>query len=74
MAIRNPLTGKFMKSATPADVANAINNNRLGAAYERQVIAARLDRERRTNARKAGYRGPLTRRDLAAGGYVPTVK
>ena len=33
--------------------------------YRRQIETARADADRRRNAREHGYRGPLTRRELA---------
>lgn len=38
----------------------------LATRYRRQRELAQADRTRRSNARKNGYHGPLTRNDLAA--------
>lgn len=59
MTDRNP-------APTPATVAVQLASTQLGARYARQVQDARFDRERRQRVRKSGYRGPLTRAELAA--------
>lgn len=60
-----PHEGTFRKGTvmsntpTPEQVVQA-------AKFRKQVREAQADRERRARARANGYRGPLTRRDLAA--------
>jgi len=55
--------GKFVRSNNPVAV---IGRLREAKQRERDAQAAQAAQDRRADARKRGYRGPLTREELAA--------
>jgi hypothetical protein len=62
MAIIENSRGQFQR-VTPATIKPA---TRAEVAYRRQIELARAESARVRSARRAGYRGPLTRAELAA--------
>jgi hypothetical protein len=63
--------GKFVSRDNPVAVIGKLNARKQAerAESERKAMEAR-----KRNARRRGYSGPLTRAELAAQGYVPTVR